>query len=135
LIGYIGLIKSSKLKKYDLQAESIYCLTINLESLLTTYVQPTLQFEHVSKLMPIYKDVSFMIHHLEKINNLLTSLNTLDFIHSYEFIDRYQINAEQISYTIRFNFNNAKGTDNRTIDNYLKEVERRIIENHATIRK
>jgi phenylalanyl-tRNA synthetase beta chain len=135
LIGYIGLIKSSKLKNYDLQSESIYCLTINLETLLNLYVAPTIHFSSVSNLMPIYKDISFIIHPLEKINNLLTALSTLDFVESYEFIDRYTIDDEQISYTLRFRFNNIKDLSSHIIDKYRTEIEKQIIENHAKIRK
>jgi phenylalanyl-tRNA synthetase beta chain len=135
LIGYIGSIKSSQLKKYDLQNESIYCLTINLEMLIDTYISPTVHFSSVNNLMPIHKDISFIIHPLEKINNLLLALNNLDFIQSYEFIDRYVISDDQISYTLRFSFNNVKGLDSKVIDKYLSEIEKQIIENHANVRK
>jgi phenylalanyl-tRNA synthetase beta chain len=135
LIGYIGAIKSSKLKKYDLQQNSIFCLTINLNMLMDMYVEPAIHFTSVNNLMPIYKDISFIIHPLEKIHNLLNVLNSLDFIQSYEFIDRYVINQEQISYTLRFRFNNIKGLNTKTIDSYLTEIEKQIVQNHAVIRK
>jgi phenylalanyl-tRNA synthetase beta chain len=135
LIGYIGLIKPSKLKNYDLQNEIIYCLTINLEMLLDMYVPPIVRFSLVNNLMPIYKDISLIIHPLEKISNLLKAIDNLNFVQSYEFIDRYKIDDEQISYTLRFRFNNVRGLDNRTIDKYLTEIEKQIIENHAALRK
>jgi phenylalanyl-tRNA synthetase beta chain len=135
LIGYIGAIKSSQLKKYDLQNESIYCLTLNLSMLLSMYAPPTVHFSLVNNLMPIYKDISFTIHPLEKINNLLLMLNNLTFLQSYEFIDRYVLNDEQISYTLRFCFNNVKGLETKIIDKYLMEIEKQIIENHAKLRK
>jgi phenylalanyl-tRNA synthetase beta chain len=135
LIGYVGSVKSSCLKSFDLQNQTIYCLTLNLDMLLKLYVKPVTKFTSINNLMPIYKDVSFIIHPLKKITNLLEALTKLDFIDSYEFIDRYVINEEQISYTIRFRFNNTKGLDTKTIDNYLQEIEKQMVENHATIRK
>jgi phenylalanyl-tRNA synthetase beta chain len=135
LIGYIGSIKASKLNDYDLLNEQIYCLTINLETLLQIYHKPIIRFTSVNNLMPIYKDISFAIHPLEKITNLLTELKNLDFVESYEFIDRYIINDELTSYTLRFRFNNIKGLSSKTIDGYLNEIEKKIIENHANIRK
>jgi phenylalanyl-tRNA synthetase beta chain len=136
LIGYIGSIKSSKLVNYDLSNQTIYCLSINLELLLEMYTKPIMHFVSVNNLMPIYKDISFIIHPLEKITNLLHALDNLDFIQSYEFIDRYVITeGEQISYTLRFRFNNIKGTNTKIIETYLTEIENKIIENHANIRR
>jgi phenylalanyl-tRNA synthetase beta chain len=135
LIGYIGSIKSSQLKEYDLQNESIYCLSVNLEMLFDMYILPNIHFSSINNLMPIYKDISFVIHPLEKINNLLSAINNLDIVQSYEFIDRYVIDETQISYTLRFRFNNVKGLNSTTIDKYLTKIEQQIIENHAKIRK
>jgi phenylalanyl-tRNA synthetase beta chain len=135
LIGYIGSIKSSALKSFDLQNQTVYCLTLNIDMLLKLYVKPIVKFTSINNLMPIYKDVSFIIHPLKKITNLLEAITKLDFVDSYEFIDRYVINEEQISYTIRFRFNNVKGLDTKTIDNYLRDVEKQMVENHASIRK
>jgi phenylalanyl-tRNA synthetase beta chain len=135
LVGYIGSIKSSNLKQFDLQNQVVYCLTLNLDMLLKLYVKPSHQFTSINNLMPIYKDVSFIIHPLKKINNLLDALEKLNFIDSYEFIDRYVINEEQISYTIRFRFNNVQGLNTKTIDTYLQQIEKQMVENHAAIRK
>jgi hypothetical protein len=103
--------------------------------LMSLYLEPNTQFVSVDSLMPIYKDVSFIIHPLEKINNLLNVIDSLNFIDTYEFIDRYVIDQTQVSYTIRFRFNNVRGLNAKTIDVYLQEIEKNIVENHAVIRK
>jgi phenylalanyl-tRNA synthetase beta chain len=135
VIGYIGAIKKSKLKLYGLANVHIYCLTINLNMLFDLYVKPTIQFKSVNNLMPIYKDISFIVKPGITINNVLTSFKQLSFINSYNFIDRYQMDDDNISYTIRFTFHNTQGLLTQTIDKYLEQIEKKLLENNCQVRK
>jgi phenylalanyl-tRNA synthetase beta chain len=135
VIGYIGAIKKSKLKPYGLANTHIYCLTVNLNMLFDLYVKPTIQFKPVNNLMPIYKDISFIVKPGITINNVLNSFKQLTFINSYDFIDRYRMDDNKISYTIRFTFHNSQGLLTQTIDKYLEQIEKQLLENNCQVRK
>jgi phenylalanyl-tRNA synthetase beta subunit len=134
LIGYMGNMKASKLKEFDLHTRNIYCLTLNLNILFDLYHPNTYRFHSVSNLMPIFKDISFFIQDSSKITNALDGLNALSFIHQYEFIDRYIDENGRISYTIRFRFENATGLDTKAIDGYIKGIEQVLIESNCEMR-
>jgi phenylalanyl-tRNA synthetase beta subunit len=135
LIGYIGLIKTSKLKTYGLNDLPVYCLSLNFELLIDLYTKPSIKFTSVSDLMPINKDVSFYVKPSTRINIALNAIQNLPFVHNYEFIDRFINSNGEVSYTIRFQFNNEKNLLTQTIDQYYKSIVNILIEHNCLIRK
>lgn len=134
-IGYLGALKTSNLKQYDLDNKTIYCLSINLNMLLDTYQKTNTTFTSISKLMPIVKDISFFVNASINIIHVLQALEELSFVQNYEFIDHYLKDDGQISYTVRFNFINTQNLETKEIDQYLNQVIRVLNEHGCVIRK
>jgi phenylalanyl-tRNA synthetase beta subunit len=84
LVGYVGLLKSSQLREYDLSNHSVYCLSINFESLLKTYKHQEFKIKHINNLMPIFKDISFTINDKESIRYMIEAIDKLPFISNYQ---------------------------------------------------
>jgi phenylalanyl-tRNA synthetase beta subunit len=134
-IGYLGAIKKSNLKQYDLDGKIIYCLSINLNLLLDMYHESKTKFHSIDKLMPIIKDVSFFVNRNINIIHAIHALNELDFIKYYEFIDHYIKDDEYVSYTIRFTLTNIVNMETKDIEQNLNKIINVLNEHGCVIRK
>lgn len=135
LIGYIGRIKDSKVNKFGLNGKEIYIFTINLNLLFNMYHPSNYKVEYKSNLMPVYKDISYVSTINSNTTNVIEELKELHFIDKFEYIDIYQVENNNYSYTLRVYFKNNKKYSSEEIDQYIKEIQHALITEHCEVRK
>ncbi len=135
LIGFVGRLRQSKLHSYDLNDKPIYAFTLNLNLLFDLYKPASHRVQYTNKLIPVYKDVSYITVINANTLSIIEELKDLPFISSFEFIDVYPINDEKCSYTIRLYFNNDKKLTSNEIDECMKQVHYCLTKLHCEVRK
>lgn len=76
-IGYIGKIKKSVLKEFDLADQDIYCLDINLERLITSINRYVRTYEAYDHHQEVTRDITFQLKMKLILIALLMSLIVL----------------------------------------------------------
>jgi phenylalanyl-tRNA synthetase beta subunit len=80
LIGHIGAIKNSILLKYNIDGKQVYCLSVNIDELIKKYHENVTQYQPVSILNPITKDLTIDVtdKHLDEALNNISNLSFID---------------------------------------------------------
>lgn len=90
VIGYIGRIRPSILKQYDLGDLEIYALDINLEKLITSLNRIQYQYEPFGKLNNIDRDITFMIPYNCSFYDFIKVIENIPQIVKWELILKYK---------------------------------------------
>jgi phenylalanyl-tRNA synthetase beta chain len=116
VIGYIGRIKDSLLKNYDIVKNPIYIATINLNKLIKEYKPNSFIAKPlvISPLMSLYKDLTFVNEGNKFMGETIKKALQVENVIGHEFIDKYE-KDNSITYTFRFFFNNKNNLSNDEI--------------------
>jgi phenylalanyl-tRNA synthetase beta chain len=120
IIGYIGSVKSSILKTFDISDE-IYILTINLNNLIANFVPKQLTYQPISTIQTVVKDITFAFDNATPLQPLIDKITNLDYVDDVTFIDKYT-SETKISYTVRVKFIAKKDLTKEIINNYVLEI-------------
>ena len=108
IIGFIGKIKKSKLKFYDLDSSNIYCATLNLPNkLLENIKKQKFVLKPISSNQQIFRDININVKKSENINKFLKLFDQVDIIEKFNVIKTFEKNDETI-YTIRYHLNDNR---------------------------
>jgi phenylalanyl-tRNA synthetase beta subunit len=110
-------------------------LTINIENFIKDYHTKEINYQPLNNFMSIYKDVSFIVNNNSKVSPILAKLLELDFVESYQFIDKYKINEDEKSYMIRIKLINTANLKSADIENYLTKIIELFENNGIKVRK
>ncbi len=124
VIGYLGKIRKSLLKPYDLDNENIYCLSINIESLFANYKQPQFKVKEFGAFQRLSKDINITLNkeNASEINNKLQAIKKLPDIVNAKIINTFEKDGT-IVYTIRYYLVDTKQFKTNDIDLIAKEIE------------
>lgn len=122
-IGYMGKIKQSLLKDYDLDKHNIYCLTLNLEPLFKQYKPLKFKIKPFGIYQRLSKDINIELEpttsHL--ISDKLAKINSLDDIESSKVINVFY-KDNKVIYTVRYYLVDTKQFTTADIDNINKQL-------------
>ncbi|WP_033159743.1 phenylalanine--tRNA ligase subunit beta [Mycoplasmoides alvi] len=90
IIGFMGQIKPSILKKYHLDDNMIYALDINLEKLITSLNRIQHQYTPYSKLQNIDRDITFCLFNNQSFDVFMNIINSIPEILQWEIISIYK---------------------------------------------
>lgn len=124
VIGYLGKIRKSQLKPYDLDNENIYCLTINIESLFANYKHKQFNVKSFGAFQRLSKDVNIVLNKSDAslINDKIEKIKKLPDIVDAKIINTFE-KEESIVYTIRYYLVDTKQFKTNDIDLIAKEIE------------
>lgn len=77
-IGYIGKIKKSILKEFDLADQDIYCLDINLERLITSINRYVRTYEAYDHHQEVTRDITFQLKNEVDFNSFINVINSFN---------------------------------------------------------
>lgn len=103
IIGYIGKLRSSIAKEYNLEDYNIYVLDINLEPLINSINRIEHQYEPISNLQNIDRDITFKIAKSATFENFVNVIDQISEIVKWELISIYdskQNIKEKMNYLI-----------------------------------
>ncbi|WP_027119474.1 phenylalanine--tRNA ligase subunit beta [[Mycoplasma] testudinis] len=86
IIGFIGKIRPSLLKAYDLQDLDVYVLDINLEPLIKSLNRIESVYEPISKLQNIERDITLQILKENNFEHFVKAIATVNEIKKWELI-------------------------------------------------
>ncbi|WP_027123981.1 phenylalanine--tRNA ligase subunit beta [Mycoplasmoides pirum] len=90
IIGYIGQVRPSILKKYDLADTPIYVLDINLEKLITSLNRIQKEYVTYSKLQNIDRDITFTLEPNNAFDDFIEVIDSIPEIIKWELISIYE---------------------------------------------
>lgn len=93
IIGYIGQIRPSILKKYDLDDVPVYALDINLEKLINSLNRIEHQYEPISNLQPINRDITFRLQQKDNFQTFVDVIKMIPQINRWELISYFDKNT------------------------------------------
>ncbi|MDC4183453.1 phenylalanine--tRNA ligase subunit beta [Mycoplasma bradburyae] len=108
-IGYIGKIKKSVLKEFDLADQDIYCLDINLERLITSINRYTRTYEGYDHHQRVSRDITFQLKKEENFDCFIKIANNFNKLSNWEIISIFDGSKkadkndlyQPIKYTVR----------------------------------
>ncbi len=128
-IGYVGQIRRTQLKKYDLETP-VFGITLNLDLLFAGAKKEAIQYQKIANVSAISRDVNITLKRETKIIKVLNELQLLPNIEDVVVKDSYA-NVDDITYTISYNIQSYQKTFNvNEIDNYSSKVAK-IIKNYS----
>lgn len=113
IIGYIGKLRSSIAKEYNLEDYDIYVLDINLEPLVNSINRIEQQYEPISNLQNIDRDITFKIAKSATFENFVNAIDQISEIVKWELISIYDSKKnikEKINYLIEVANNQKEPT-------------------------
>ncbi|QZX49444.1 phenylalanine--tRNA ligase subunit beta [Mycoplasma sp. E35C] len=110
-IGYIGKIKKSILKEFDLADRDIYCLDINLERLITSINRYVRTYEGYDRHQEVSRDITFQLKNEETFDSFIKLTKSFNKLSNWQIISIFDSSAKNnenknqiyqpIKYTVR----------------------------------
>lgn len=124
LIGYIGKIKKSQLKPYDLNNKDIYCLSINLDELLVAYKPLVKKVKGFGEYQRLSKDINIILdkQNAYMINQKINDIKSIEDIQDAKLINVFE-KDNQIVYTVRYYLVDSKQFTTEDLEAVSKQVE------------
>lgn len=86
IIGYIGRIRPSLLKEYDLDHDAIYALDINLDPLIKSLNRTETNYEPVSKFQNVERDITFQVLNNDDFDHFAKTISKIKEVKKWELI-------------------------------------------------
>lgn len=124
VIGYVGKIKKSQLKSYDLSNKDIYCLTINIDSLLKHYEPSQFKVKSFGSFQTVSKDVNIVLpkNGINNIKEKLNAIKKIPDISNAEIINIFE-KDNNVIYTVRYWLVDTKQFKSNDIDLIAREID------------
>jgi len=124
IIGYIGKIKNSLLKGYDLANKNIYCFSLNIDKPIAQYKKPDFKVRTFGQFQQLSKDVNIVLNKNNKaeIEEKIKKIRTHKFVLSTRIIKVFN-KEDSIVYTVRYYLVDTKQFTTSDIAAISKEIE------------
>jgi len=125
VIGYMGKIRNSLLKQYDLENRQIYCLTMNVEELIKNYKAPEFQVKPFGIYQRISKDINIVLNDTTaaQVNQKVEQIKQVPNVVDAQIISIFN-KEDKIIYTVRYYLDDNKQFNSTDIENIAKEIEK-----------
>lgn len=125
IIGYIGKIRRSQLKPYDLNNKDIYVFTINLETLFDNYKTKQFKVKSFGAFQRLSKDVNIVLDkdNANQVNARLEGIKKLPDIVDARIINIFEKDGKMI-YTVRYYLTDEKQFTTNDIEVVAKSIEK-----------
>jgi len=125
VIGYMGKIKNSLLKAYDLQNKQIYCLSMNVDELIKNYKPVNFKVKPFGVYQRISKDVNIVLNGAAsvQVNQKVEEIKKVKDVVDAQIISIFN-KDNNIVYTVRYYLDDKKQFNSVEIDNIAKEIEK-----------
>ncbi len=94
IIGYIGRVRPSVLRAYDLSDLPVYVLDINLEKLITSLNRIPRDYEPYSRLQNVDRDITFTLGENQSFDAFVKAIANVPEISRWELISVYEKQPE-----------------------------------------
>lgn len=122
-IGYMGKIKKTLLKEYDLYDQQIYAMSININEILTQQNSYFFKLKPLGIYQQINKDINFSIKKNKNltISNFLIELLKINNIEKYEITNIYH-KDDDVIYTIKYFLDDSKKYSLQDLEEIYKQI-------------
>jgi len=127
VIGYIGKIKNSLLKDYDLFSKSIYCMSFNIDELIASYKKPRLIVKPIGQFQQLSKDINVVldIRNVNSIGSKVAKIESHKDVDNAKIVNIFQ-KDNNVIYTVRYYLIDTKQFTTDEIAIISKEIEKLI---------
>lgn len=124
VIGYIGKIKSSALKDYDLNNKTIYALSINIDKLLAKYKKQRLVIRQFGIFQRLSKDINIILANdsSQLINQKIESIKKIKDVADAKIINIFKKDNNTV-YTVRYYLVDTRQFTTNDLEIISKEIE------------
>lgn len=124
IIGYIGKIKSSALKDYDLNNKQIYALTLNIDKLLADYKKNKFNVKSFGVFQRIWKDVNIILDksNVHLVNQKIEEIKKIKDIADAKIINIFNKGTQTV-YTVRYYLVDTRQFTANDLDLITKKIE------------
>ncbi|MCQ3907887.1 MAG: hypothetical protein MJ219_04165 [Mycoplasmoidaceae bacterium] len=125
IIGYMGKIKSSALKHYDLQNKQIYTLSMNIDKLLNDYKPVEFKVKSFGVFQRISKDINIILDkaNVHLVNKKIEQIKTITDIADAKIINIF-VKDNKTVYTIRYYLVDTRQFTTNDLDLISKQIEK-----------
>lgn len=125
IIGYIGKIKSSALKDYDLQNKSIYALSINIEKLINDYSPKQFKVKSFGIFQRISKDINIILDraNVHLVDKKIEQIKNIPDVVDAKIINIFEKENKTI-YTIRYYLSDERQFTTHDLELITKQIEK-----------
>ncbi len=124
IIGYMGKIKISVLKPYDLNNKKIYGLTLNIDTLLNNYNHQHFMIEQFGIFQRLSKDVNIILDHanVHLVHKKIQDIKQLPDVATAKIINIFKKDGKTI-YTVRYYLVDTKQFTSHDLEIITKQIE------------
>ncbi|MBQ0045824.1 MAG: phenylalanine--tRNA ligase subunit beta [Mycoplasma sp.] len=124
VIGYIGKIKASALKDYDLSNKQIYVLSLEIDKMLANYRKPKFIVKQFGVFQRLSKDVNIILDkaNIHLVNKKIEQIKKIKDVADAKIISIFNKNDKTI-YTIRYYLVDTRQFTANDLENITKQIE------------
>ncbi|MCQ2747942.1 MAG: hypothetical protein MJ223_01570 [Mycoplasmoidaceae bacterium] len=124
IIGFVGKIRSSVLKDYDLNNKQIYALTINIEKLLSMYQSPVIKIKEFGVFQTISRDINIILDesNAHLVSKKLEQIKQITNIADAKVVNIFKKDNKLI-YTVRYYLTDKRNFTAKDIESITKQIE------------
>ncbi len=124
IIGYIGKIKASSLKNYDLSNKQIYALTMNIDKLIDDYKKLKFVVKPFGIFQKLSKDVNIILEqaNIHLVNEKIQQIKNIKDIEDVKIINIFNKDNKTI-YTVRYYLVDTRQFTANDLELISKQIE------------
>ncbi|MCQ2957140.1 MAG: hypothetical protein MJ233_04950 [Mycoplasmoidaceae bacterium] len=124
VIGYMGKIKSSSLKDYDLSNKQIYALTMNIDKMIDDYAKPKFVVKPFGIFQRLSKDINIILDqaNIHLVNDKIQQIKNIKDIADAKIINIFNKDNKTI-YTVRYYLVDTRQFTANDLEMISKQIE------------
>lgn len=125
VVGYIGKIKNSILKQYDINEQSVFAVSINIDDLIMH--KNKLKIKKISNFPAVYRDINVILKNQYDTNDLIYKIKSINFVNDCWIKDVFKNDSNNTTYTFAIKISSLTETlQTSKIDEIISNIKKII---------
>lgn len=123
IVGYLGQIKNSVLKQYDINDRSVFAISMNIDDVIKH--QNKYKIQKISSFPTVYRDLNIVLSNNFDTNTIIAKIKSIDFINDCWIKDTFKNDPDSTTYTFALKISSLTETlQTNKIDEILESVKK-----------
>ncbi|XQP55994.1 MAG: phenylalanine--tRNA ligase subunit beta [Mycoplasmoidaceae bacterium] len=125
IVGYMGKIKISHLKDYDLANKQVYALSMNIDKLVENYKTEKFNVKSFGIFQRLSKDINIILDHsnVQLVNKKIEQIKHIPYVTDVKIINIFNKDNKTI-YTVRYYLSDTRQFTANDLESITKQIEK-----------